>query len=203
MTKNSLSDRDYEQICAYLDNEMAQDERRRFMLRLQKDTELQKALEAIRRTRLILRSQPLMRAPRNYTLSLQLAEKKRRHFGFEWITKPLLQTASALGSILFTLFFLYNLVAFQTSLYRGPMAAAPVQPEESIMQMAVPTQEAGDQQPLLLAPTPYPGEQPMAKSAPEEKAPTESLPYPFAGEIGGMGGGEETGAPAIAEAPLM
>lgn len=202
MNNERISARDYEEISAYLDNELAQEERRRFAARLQNEPELKEALEAIRRTRHILRSQPLMRAPRNYTLSRQMVAEKKSLFRFKWGIKPAIQTASALASVVFAILFLYNFVMFQSGLNRVPMAAAPAPQQESVMQEAAPTQAVSDQQ-LRSAPSPYPPEQPMAKQAPAGAAPAEGQPYPFAEEIGGMGGGEESGAPAIAEAPLM
>ena len=62
-----ISDRDWEAISAYLDGELNPKERARLDARLQANADLRAALEDLRRTRTVLRSQPRLHAPRNFT----------------------------------------------------------------------------------------------------------------------------------------
>ena len=71
--KNSISKRDWETLSAYLDSQLSHREQARFESRLSKDLQLQAALEDMRQTRLVLRSAPKLRAPRNFLLSPEIA----------------------------------------------------------------------------------------------------------------------------------
>ena len=64
-----VTDRDLEILSNYLDGQLDNRDRARLETRLQKDPDLREAHEQLNRTRLVLRSLPKMRAPRNYTLS--------------------------------------------------------------------------------------------------------------------------------------
>jgi len=66
-----ISDRDWEAISAYLDGELNPKEQARLDARLQTNADLRAALEDLRRTRAVLRSQPRLHAPRNFTISAQ------------------------------------------------------------------------------------------------------------------------------------
>ncbi len=95
---------DWEAVSAYLDDQLNPKDRRQLEIRLQTEPELQAALESLRRTRLILRSTPKLRAPRNFTLTASMAgirERNRIPGVF-----PLLRLASMLAA-----FFLVLLTA--------------------------------------------------------------------------------------------
>jgi hypothetical protein len=68
-----VSLRDYEALSAYLDGSLEERNLVRLEKRLQVEENLKQELETLRRTRLILRSQPRLRAPRNFTLTPQMA----------------------------------------------------------------------------------------------------------------------------------
>lgn len=96
-----ISPREWEAISAYLDGQLAPHERTRLEARLEQDRELSLALEEMRRVRVMLRSQPKLRAPRNFTLTPQMVGKvnkrpaPRAYFG--------LSLASALATVLLVL----------------------------------------------------------------------------------------------------
>jgi hypothetical protein len=73
MMMKKITPRDWENLSAYLDGQLAVKERQKLEGRLAADQDLQVALEGMRRTRSVLRSQPHMRAPRNFTLSPEMA----------------------------------------------------------------------------------------------------------------------------------
>ncbi len=70
---NPIPQNDYEALSAYLDNQLPARERSRLEARLQLDNDLRAELDALRRTRSILRAAPLVRAPRNFTLTPEMA----------------------------------------------------------------------------------------------------------------------------------
>ncbi|GAB4476344.1 MAG: hypothetical protein Kow0088_14150 [Anaerolineales bacterium] len=195
MTDRTLSDRDYELISAYLDGEVDDHQRKAIEYRLAEDAPFKLALERLSQTRQILRSQPQLRAPRNYTLSPKmLPASSPKGWG---IFPGLLRTASALASLLFFILFGMNWFAMGRMI-----VSAPLEQREAAFQEAAPT-EMGAEQPALNTGIPSP-EQPTAKGvAPPVHAP--NIPYPPLAEIGGMGGGEGDGqgTAGALEAPLL
>jgi hypothetical protein len=65
--------REWENLSAYLDNELNTKESHQLEARVQADSDLRNALESLISTREILRSQPDLRAPRNFTLTPEMA----------------------------------------------------------------------------------------------------------------------------------
>jgi anti-sigma factor RsiW len=92
---NKISTREWEAISAYLDGQLAPKERSRLEARLQANAELRTALDEMRRTRAVLRSQPRLRAPRNFTLTTKMVGVRPAPRGF-----PALRLVSAFASIL-------------------------------------------------------------------------------------------------------
>ena len=123
---NHISSRDWEAISAYLDEQLDRRERSRLETRLQNDQNLRNALEEMRRTRLLLRNLPKMRAPRNYTLTPKMAgvrEKSAwtpRFFGF----------ASVLATLLFIMVFVGDYFTPRLPA-TAPLAAEPSAGEEA------------------------------------------------------------------------
>ncbi len=68
MTKK-ITTREWEALSAYLDGQLAQKERARLENGLREDQNLRMALDELRQTRTVLRSQPKLRSPRNFTLT--------------------------------------------------------------------------------------------------------------------------------------
>ena len=122
-----LTPRDWEALSAYLDGELNSKERVQLEQRLKDTAELRSALEEMRRTRTVLRSQPRMRAPRNFTLTPQMAGVRRdsRPTPFAF---PVLRLASVLATIFFVIVLAGDLVARSTSpaiVAQAPQGAGP------------------------------------------------------------------------------
>ena len=98
MTKK-IPNRKLEALSAYLDGELSSRASQRLEAELERDAGLRAALDELRRTRAVLRRAPRLRAPRNFTLSSELAgiQTKRRSSAGAY---ALLRTASALATIL-------------------------------------------------------------------------------------------------------
>jgi hypothetical protein len=75
MTK-SLSRRDLETLSAFLDGQLSPRNMRKLESRLGREPDLQRALEQLRQTRRALRSAPQARAPRNFTLTPEMAGQR-------------------------------------------------------------------------------------------------------------------------------
>lgn len=73
---------DYEQLSAYLDDELNADERSALEARLQADAELQAELASLRQTVELVRGMPMLKAPRSYTLDPARYGKPRRVLAF-------------------------------------------------------------------------------------------------------------------------
>ena len=77
MNKNGkISSGDWQLLSAYLDNQLSDREKRQVDERLQTDQECCQTLDSLRRTSMLLRSLPVRRVPRNFTLSAQSLPKK-------------------------------------------------------------------------------------------------------------------------------
>lgn len=71
-----LSPQEWQMISAYLDGQLSVREKEHFEKRLNSRPELRTGLEEIQRTRVLLRSLPQRRAPRNFTLKPELAPQR-------------------------------------------------------------------------------------------------------------------------------
>ena len=105
----SISPKEWEALSAYLDGQLSANDRIRLERLLTERPEMSVALKDLCRTRDFLRSQPSLRAPRNFTLSPQLAgiriKERRSSFAF-----PVLSAVSALASILLVLVFVGDML---------------------------------------------------------------------------------------------
>lgn len=96
--KTKISPREWEAISAYLDGQLAPRDRTRLEARLERESELRSAMEEMRRVRVMLRSQPKLRAPRNFTLTPQMVGKRPVPRAY-----PAFRLAAALSSVLLVL----------------------------------------------------------------------------------------------------
>jgi anti-sigma factor RsiW len=117
MTKN-ISMREWETLSAYLDEQLPAKERARLETRLGQAPELRSALEDLRRTRTVLRSQPKVRAPRNFTLTPDMVGMKPRP-GRRAPAYPFFRLASALAAFLFLLVLVGDLTGLPARLGFG------------------------------------------------------------------------------------
>jgi len=130
--KKQLTDHDLQALSEFLDGKLSPAEKSRLKNRLSKDADLREALEGLRRTRIILRNSPKIRAPRNYTLTRQMAGvRERPGSGFVY---PFLKYGTVLASILFIFTLIGDFVINQpvpmTPLLAQEMAPAAVPVEE-------------------------------------------------------------------------
>ena len=109
MITKKITPRDWESLSAYLDGQLAAKERQKLESRLETDQDLQAALEGLRRTRSVLRSQPRMRAPRNFTLSPEMAGLRTKLRPVPRLY-PTLRLASLLATLFFVLIFVGDLL---------------------------------------------------------------------------------------------
>lgn len=132
--KNLLSPRDWQALSAYLDHQLAAQERQKLEQRLQTEQELRNGYQELQRMQLLLRSQPPLRAPHNFTLSAQALGKPSPSRGF-----PVLRFAAALASLLFVVLLVGDLLGatrpVATSEPMALMQAEMAQPVEDVPSM--------------------------------------------------------------------
>jgi hypothetical protein len=100
--KNQIPLRDYELISAYLDNQLGSRDRARLEARMKANPELQNELHEMSKTRLLIRSLPKIRAPRNYYINAELGVKRVRQRQSMRLA-PTFGIVSAIASILLVL----------------------------------------------------------------------------------------------------
>jgi len=194
MSSPSLSDRDYELISAYLDGEVDIRQKKVIENRLAEDAQFKSAYEQLSRTRRLMRSQPLLRAPRNYTLSPKMLSASQTSPKAFLPFPLLLRTVSAFTSLVFLVLFGLNWITASRM-----MSVAPVANSEVLAQPAQPA--LLDEQAMQSRSAPA-EEQPMAKSMATPDLAPKSISPP-SGEMGGMGEGGGAGAEGGVEAPLL
>jgi hypothetical protein len=143
--KDQITAHDYELISAYLDNQLSDKERTLLESRLKTDPILQTEVHEISKTRLLLKSLPKLRAPRNYYIQAETVH-----------TRPSLRMAPIFGIVSAVASLLLALVIFGSSFFSSsapvamaPAAQQPVEtfnaPQESLrseIAEVTPTQEA-------------------------------------------------------------
>jgi hypothetical protein len=175
MTKN-ISMREWEALSAYLDGQLPAKERLRLETRLNQAPELRSALEDLRRTRAVLRSQPKVRAPRNFTLTPDMVGLKARPVR-RAPAYPFFRLASALAAFLFLLVLVGDLTGLPSRLGFGGVA----QPAQVAMAPAASSLESAPEiNPAYPEPTQEASEAAQLKSLPENatQSPMMSMAQP-------------------------
>ena len=117
-----ISSRDYERLCAYLDGQLPAHERGQMTRELQKRPDLHRELEALRRTRQVLRSVPMHKVPHNFILTRAMAANKKSP-----VLLPIFQFASAFSTLAVVVLLVLDLsmgTLFQAaSAANAPLAA--------------------------------------------------------------------------------
>jgi anti-sigma factor RsiW len=106
---STLSSRDWEALSAYLDDQLKPRERVRLEARLAAEPALQAGLRELDQTRTMLRSVPPVRAPRNFTLSPEMAVVRQP---FLLRLYPVFQSAAVVATVLFALVFALSSTRF-------------------------------------------------------------------------------------------
>jgi hypothetical protein len=146
-----MNPRDLEFLSAYLDGQLNSSDSARLESRLASDESLRAALDNLRSTRGLLRQLPSRRAPRNFTLTPQMA-------GIKPPTPravPVFRFATAIATLLFVISFVVNGLI---TLSAPSLAAAPAPSAVGAMAPLSAAQEAAPQAPTL----------PLAAMAPTE-----------------------------------
>jgi hypothetical protein len=149
-----ISDREWRDLSAYLDGQLSPKQTTRLEKTLQGRAELRAALEDLEKTRAILRSQPRLRAPRNFTLNAEVLGVQRRQ-------RPARQPAFAFGFASALASVMLVIVIAGEFLFGGQqMVASPVAMEAEFVEITAPQ---------LTAPETAPAEAPAElRAAPEE-----------------------------------
>jgi len=202
-----ITPREWEALSAYLDGQLAPKERQLLEVRLQARADLRAALEELRRTREVLRRRLPVRAPRNFTLTPEMAGiRQKARPGLSLF--PTMRLASVLSTFLFVLVVMGDL--FLGSRLGAPSIMVAEQRQAAQVQTEAPAVEAppaAAPEVALQAPAPVSAEptaQALAKSF-ESANPTPlaelAQPIPMITEniqssgqpgVGGAGGGEGT-----------
>ncbi len=121
-----ISPKEWETLSAYLDGQLSTNDRIRLEVLLTERPEMYVALEDLRRTRNFLHIQPSLRAPRNFTLSPQLAGIRIKERGSSFAF-PVLGAVSALASILLVLVFVGDMLITGAGPSQIFVAQAPIE----------------------------------------------------------------------------
>jgi len=201
---NQISSRDWETLSAYLDGELSPKERAIIEAKLRTRGDLRVALEDLRRTRTIVRSHLPMRAPRNFTLTPQMAgiPARARVAGGLF---PAMRLVSAFANFLFLLVLAGDLLLTRTNAV--PMIASQPSLEMAAQDIQTEAVEVPAAAPEIRAkqaaqPTPMEIAEALEASSPPIEAPlpaveelvlteTAQLPDQERGMGGGGVGGEE------------
>jgi hypothetical protein len=171
MMKNQITSRDYELISAYLDNQLGSKDRIKLEERLKLEPELRKEMHEISKTRVLIRSLPRLRAPRNFYIT----EKDNLNVRAKPVgllpnrrLSPALGIVSAIATILLALvIFGDTLLTSTTPVALSPAVEAPSEAlsvQQEIEQVGDETPPPTEAAPLMLmgapaASTPPPSEQ--------------------------------------------
>jgi len=197
-----ISNRDYEQISAYIDGQLAPGDQRKLEERLHARPELQEVLNELRQTRALLRMAPRRKAPRNFTLTPAMVgetgpKKKPSPFGGSLFGGlfPTLSFASAVAAFALVATLLFQLIP-------GSALSTAGRPNDSsrVMKEAAPTTDVL-QAPAasgIAAATPAVGE--TTKSAGSSDT-ANGVPPIINWNPGGKGGGGGAADSGVASGP--
>jgi anti-sigma factor RsiW len=189
--KTQITGREWEDLSAYLDGQLSPRQSARLEEKLQARADLRAALNELNQTRSVLRSQPAVRAPRNFTLTPKMVGARQappRSFQLF----PAMRLASVLAVALFILVLAGDLltggrqpglvpVAYQPEQMSAPAVALESAPEaaavqtEAVMEAPAPT-EAPAQAKMAEAPTQLPA--PTMAAVIQQDAGTGAEAYP-------------------------
>jgi hypothetical protein len=177
-----ISSRDLESLSAYLDGQLSRAEAASMETRLRDDAALREALDGLRQTKAALASLPVLRPPRSFTLTPEMAGIRPRRRAY-----PALRLATAIATVAFLA--VSGLDALSRSL--GGVAFGPAAPAPAAEQLMMEAPSESDEgveaeRSAMLAPT----ETPIARELYGEDAlwatppPPAEETFPF-----GVGGG--------------
>jgi len=141
MANRELTSREWQLLSAFLDDQLSKKEKLQVEELLQTRPDSREALEGLRRSKTILKTLPLRKAPRNFTLSAESARKK-----IIPSFTSVLRYSSALAGLL-----LIALLAFDFQSLRTPIAASRAMEDAApeMLAMEAPTAEIGEAPPII------------------------------------------------------
>lgn len=149
-----LVPRDVEMLSAYLDQELNERERQKLETRLKTQPELQAGLDELRHTRLMLRSLPRRKAPRNFTLGPEIVAARRRIP----VLFPVFRLSSAIAGLLLVLAFVGQALFSHSALTASPAPqSAAVLPSSRELSGQAKSNQPAQSPPLIISwstPTP-------------------------------------------------
>lgn len=209
MMNRTISPQDIELLSAYLDRELSPSQMAQVEARLQTESDLKDLLVELRRTRQVLRSLPVMRAPRNFTLTPEMAgiQPRRENKLALWFNR--LRLSSALAAILLVLVLMGDFLTGLTPLPLVSQMTTDSMPAQELSSEMLP-EAAEDMERALEMPAEGMQSESEALAEPQEEElvetplptpmPQRPPPFPF----GGLGGGGGDGpAPQATPEPLM
>ncbi len=196
---------DIENLSAYLDHELSEDEENQLRSRLAQDASLRDELEDLRLTRYTLRHTPKVRRQRSFTLTPEMVKKQK----FAWRAINFSRMVAAAASVLFLL-VIGGEILFSGQ--AGLIASAPAEnaamvQEAAEMESPMAAEDIGEggvaedsvevpmEEPMEALIVPEAEEEAAAEEPAEEPAPIEPSPTEW-----GVGGGappEETATPTF------
>jgi hypothetical protein len=183
-----ITNRDYEQISAYIDGQLAPGDQRKLEERLHARPELQEVLNELRQTRALLRTAPRRRAPRNFTLTPAMVgdigpKKKTALFGGLF---PTLSFASAVAAFALVATLLFQLIPGSTLTGANSPSNRTMTKESAPTDAALQAPAAAEPQVAATAPA---GAETMKSAASGETAGEAGTPPIINWSPGGRGGG--------------
>jgi hypothetical protein len=156
--KTNIYPRDWELLSEYVDGQLSSKKQGRLEARLQQEPDLRTALEDLRRTKMILRSVPRLKAPRNFTLkpSMVPQPKTRRIY-------PIFQLATAVASLMLVIVLAGDMLGF-TPGFGSPGASVDHPSQALLMEEAIP------EEPSLSMAAPEDAAQPSERQMVEPEA---------------------------------
>jgi len=143
MKSMRITDRDWIQLSAYLDDELSGKDLEQLQKRLKSDSQLQAALEELNATKQILKSAPQIPAPRRFTLTPEMVgwkEKRTINRGY--------RLAAALMSFLLIGVLILD---FGGIFFTGAMSAVPSQKSFEVQLESMPESAAdAEEEPALM-----------------------------------------------------
>lgn len=136
--KAPLSSKDYEVLSACLDDQLGPADKMQLEAKLKADSDMRLAFEELTATRTLLRKAKQYRAPRNFTLSPEMARKHRRQSFFVRLpTYRFSMALSALSLLVVLVLEITNLMPMGAApQYALAPAAAPLQMEKAMSTQA-------------------------------------------------------------------
>jgi hypothetical protein len=139
-----ISNRDYEQISAYLDGQLSSNEQRKLEERLRTRPELQTVLDDLRRTKALLRMAPHRRAPRNFLITpAMVGQQKAKRAQSTFLNLfPVLSFTSALAILALVVSVVFELLPGSPASLAADRQANQVAMAPAISQAESPTDGA-------------------------------------------------------------